>query len=367
MCVEYWLNYQINDCVGIIAELHESFSDCELGVGSPKCIELAKAHSKAVDYAKTGIAAQIPKNVGIPLPVSSVKYPHHMGKHQAISYKSTSIKGILYNSVRIPSKLWRDKEFRKTYNLKNNQVTFCPNPYDVVEHGRDAGYGGHLSYQREGPKQPQLTNRERLRERLMRGCEICGIPSFDNAHFMNQHKDDPLHKRNKQMARDKAMLQRIKDAKINAQYKTNIPSPNELVDDTANSNRHHISNNRSNPSHSHPSHSAHHQNHQNHHHRGHGQHGHQQHGYSQQSMGFNSNNNNGYGGGNNRVDNNNMGDAVIPPLPPSQQRDQHGNRSGDRQHVNNRFSSGRFGDYHTRNHSTASHQVTNSLIFLKIQ
>jgi len=244
MCVEYWLKYQINDCVGIIAELHESFSDCELGVGSPRCLELAKSHSAAVDYAKTGVAAEIPRGVGIPLPISDVKYPHHMGKHQAISYKSTSIKGILYNSVRIPSKLWRDREFRRMYNLKNNHVTYCPNPY----HGggssnngsRAAAADDHMSYQREGPKKPQMTNRERLRERLHRGCEICGIASFDNAHFMNQHKDDPLHRRNKQMARDKAMLQRIFEAKAKAPYKSNIgavaaPQPAPIAAATASS------------------------------------------------------------------------------------------------------------------------------------
>eukprot|EP01083_Nonionella_stella_P094674 265695_1 len=213
MCVEYWLNYQINDCVGIIAELHESFSDLELAVGSPQCLELAAAHSKAVDYAKTGIAAKIPKNVGIPFPLSLVKYPHHMGKHQSISYKSTSIKGILYNSVRIPNKLWRDKEFRKQHNLKNNlNVAFCENPN--VAH-----------YRQQPPKQQELTNREKLRQRLNRGCPICGIHSFNNAHTMNRHKDDPDHKRNKQMARDRAMLQRIKDAKINAAFETNIPPP----------------------------------------------------------------------------------------------------------------------------------------------
>ena len=195
MCCEYWLNYQINDCVGIIAELHESYSDYELGVGSPQCLELAKAHSKAVDYAKTGIAAKIPKNVGIHLPVSEIPYPHHMGKHQSISYKSTSIKGILYNSVRIPNKLWRDKEFRKQYNLKNNHnYGGSPNKNYNKRGYRNNGYQDCIEYEEQKPMQHQLTNREKLRERLSRGCQICGIPGFNSAHAMNMHKDDPIHK-----------------------------------------------------------------------------------------------------------------------------------------------------------------------------
>lgn len=192
MCVEYWLNYQINDCVGIIADLHETFSDYELGVGSPQCLELAKSHSKAVDYAKTGIAAKIPKNVGIPFPVSIIQYPHHMGKHQSISYKSTSIKGILYNSVRIPNKLWRDKEFRKQYNLKNNHNYGSPKRnYKGINSN---GYNDMIQYEDQKPIQQQLSNREKLRERLNRGCQICGIPGFNTAHAMNIHKDDPIHK-----------------------------------------------------------------------------------------------------------------------------------------------------------------------------
>ena len=61
-------------CVGIVAELHEAFSDSELAVGSLQCLALALAHSAAVDYAKTGVAAKVPKGVGIPLPISLATY-----------------------------------------------------------------------------------------------------------------------------------------------------------------------------------------------------------------------------------------------------------------------------------------------------
>lgn len=84
----------------------------------------------------------------------------------------------------------------------------------VMTDSKHDKYEQSMGYQEQRPMQQQLTNRERLRERLSRGCQICGIPSFNTAYHMNQHKDDPIHKRNKQMARDKAMLQRIKDAKI---------------------------------------------------------------------------------------------------------------------------------------------------------
>merc|ERR1712129_121341 len=123
---------------------------------------LAKAHSKAVDYAKTGIAAQIPANVGIVSPICAQKYPHHMGKHQCISYKSTSIKGILYNSVRIPSKLWRDREFRRQYNLKNTNHFFekqQPASQTKVKNKREEEQ--MISYQKEQPMKHQMTNREK--------------------------------------------------------------------------------------------------------------------------------------------------------------------------------------------------------------
>merc|ERR1712130_640580 len=176
-------------------------------------------------------------NVGIPFPISSIKYPHHMGKHQSISYKSTSIKGILYNSVRIPNKLWRDKEFRKQYNLKNHNMAYCANTNQrrisskMIKQQNQNNNNNlqHISYQKQKPMKHRLSNRDKLRQRLNRGCQICGIPSFPNAHSMNQHKDDPIHKRNKQMARDKAMLQRIKDAKVNAQYQTNIGMNSDRV------------------------------------------------------------------------------------------------------------------------------------------
>ena len=86
-------------------------------------------------------------------------------------------------------------------------------------------------------QQPDQRLRGHHRRAAQQTREAQGAPQprllhlrLGNAHLMNQHKDDALHKRNKQMernkqmARDKAILQRIKDAKVTAQYKTNIPS-----------------------------------------------------------------------------------------------------------------------------------------------
>ena len=145
MCMKYWLDYQIYGSVGIIAELHEALGflffffiylffflqilykykhkhtqnmtadASDLGVGSPQCIELSVAHSRALDYAKTGVSAEIPSCMS---DLKKIRYPHHMQKPWQVSYESTAIKEKLYEFVRIPQHHWNDKEFRKQWGFK---------------------------------------------------------------------------------------------------------------------------------------------------------------------------------------------------------------------------------------------------------
>ena len=54
MCASYWVNYQRDDLTSLIAECHDSLADDRFagGVGSEKCLKLAKLNSEALDYAK---------------------------------------------------------------------------------------------------------------------------------------------------------------------------------------------------------------------------------------------------------------------------------------------------------------------------
>ena len=88
---------------------------CDLGVGSHECIELSKAHAIAVDFAKTGVSAEIPSCIP---EIKTMKYPHYMQKPWQISYEANTIKGKLYDNVKIPSKYWHDLQFKKTYGFQ---------------------------------------------------------------------------------------------------------------------------------------------------------------------------------------------------------------------------------------------------------
>nr|AJA90770.1 RNA-dependent RNA polymerase 2 [Ephedra trifurca] len=88
---EYFVNYMLNDSLGIIANAHVVHADREpLKARSEKCLELARLHAKAVDFAKTGAPAEMPLRL-IPR-----EYPDFMEKEGKPMYESTSILGKLY-------------------------------------------------------------------------------------------------------------------------------------------------------------------------------------------------------------------------------------------------------------------------------
>ncbi|TVY28830.1 RNA-dependent RNA polymerase [Lachnellula hyalina] len=95
--MKFFVRFMKNDALPTIAHAHLAQADF-LGqrVKDPKCLELAALHSKAVDYVKTGLAAEMPKRL-IPR-----KWPHFMEKkykpREAI-YKSGKILGKLYDKV----------------------------------------------------------------------------------------------------------------------------------------------------------------------------------------------------------------------------------------------------------------------------
>ena len=54
---EFFIDFMKNDQLGRVAILHQIFADMQpQGTLDPKCIQLAKLHSTAVDFSKTGIS-----------------------------------------------------------------------------------------------------------------------------------------------------------------------------------------------------------------------------------------------------------------------------------------------------------------------
>ncbi|CAM9930123.1 unnamed protein product, partial [Choristocarpus tenellus] len=93
---DFFLNYIMNDNLGIIANLHLAWADSsELGACSEECLELAKQHSLAVDFPKSGIPAKVPKEL------RRDNYPDFMPRlgGTKINYVSEKVLGRMYRSV----------------------------------------------------------------------------------------------------------------------------------------------------------------------------------------------------------------------------------------------------------------------------
>jgi RNA-dependent RNA polymerase len=93
---EYFPKYMVNDNLGIIGNAHKVFADCEpRGAMSDKCIKLAKKHSIAVDFTKSGVVVKVPYRL------RPKKYPDFMEKPDYIyTYESQSVIGKLFRKVK---------------------------------------------------------------------------------------------------------------------------------------------------------------------------------------------------------------------------------------------------------------------------
>ncbi|KAK0661295.1 RNA-dependent RNA polymerase 1 [Lasiodiplodia hormozganensis] len=90
----FFVEYIKNDSLGQIAYAHLATADFEYeGVMSDKCLELARLHSRAVDYPKSGLSAKMTRND------RPKKYPHFMEKPPEKTYVSKKILGQLYDAV----------------------------------------------------------------------------------------------------------------------------------------------------------------------------------------------------------------------------------------------------------------------------
>ncbi|BBG94600.1 hypothetical protein Prudu_002930 [Prunus dulcis] len=92
---EYFVNYMVNDSLGIIANAHTAFADREpLKAMSKLCIELAKLFSIAVDFPKTGVPAIIPQHLRVK------DFPDFMEKPDKPTYQSCNVIGVLFREVK---------------------------------------------------------------------------------------------------------------------------------------------------------------------------------------------------------------------------------------------------------------------------
>ncbi|CAH2037641.1 unnamed protein product [Thlaspi arvense] len=92
---EYFTNYIVNDSLGIIANAHTAFADKEPQKAfSEPCIQLARKFSIAVDFPKTGVAAEIPQHLYVK------EYPDFMEKLDKPTYESENVIGKLFREVK---------------------------------------------------------------------------------------------------------------------------------------------------------------------------------------------------------------------------------------------------------------------------
>jgi len=93
----FFVTHMKNDNLGRIAMAHRYWADngksCREGVKDEKCLELAQLHSKAVDYAKTGVPAEMPKRL------RPREYPHWAETKGKRTYHSHRVLGQLYDAV----------------------------------------------------------------------------------------------------------------------------------------------------------------------------------------------------------------------------------------------------------------------------
>ncbi|CAN0890254.1 RNA-dependent RNA polymerase 2 [Linum grandiflorum] len=91
---KFFVDYMVNDTLGAISTAHLVLADKEPDKAcSEKCLELANLHSMAVDFAKTGAPAEMPKYL------KPRVYPDFMERTEKPMYVSNGILGKLYRAA----------------------------------------------------------------------------------------------------------------------------------------------------------------------------------------------------------------------------------------------------------------------------
>ncbi|KAI9291041.1 RdRP-domain-containing protein, partial [Neoconidiobolus thromboides FSU 785] len=93
ICI-FFINYILNDNLGAIANSHLALSDARHnGVYDTDCLTLAQRHSRAVDFPKTGIPADLENEL------RAKEFPDFMQKEDKPMYTSKKLLGKLYRSL----------------------------------------------------------------------------------------------------------------------------------------------------------------------------------------------------------------------------------------------------------------------------
>ncbi|CAI0398831.1 unnamed protein product [Linum tenue] len=91
---KFFVDYMVNDTLGAISTAHLVLADREPEKAcSSKCLELAQLHSMAVDFAKTGAPAAMPRYL------KPREYPDFMERTEKPMYISTGVLGKLYRAT----------------------------------------------------------------------------------------------------------------------------------------------------------------------------------------------------------------------------------------------------------------------------
>ncbi|OVA03721.1 RNA recognition motif domain [Macleaya cordata] len=91
---KFFVDYMINDTLGMISTAHLVHADCEPEKArSSKCRQLATLHSMAVDFAKTGAPAEMPRVL------RPKEYPDFMEREDRAMYISSGVLGKLYRAT----------------------------------------------------------------------------------------------------------------------------------------------------------------------------------------------------------------------------------------------------------------------------
>jgi RNA-dependent RNA polymerase len=131
----FFVTHMKHDNLGRIANTHRYLADRhEKGIKHRHCLELAALHSKAVDFAKTGVPAGFPKNLKVTC------WPHWAEKEKNRSYKSKRILGLMYDEVdRVPFEpAWEhafDDRILKAFKLDNDILSLArevKTEYDIA-------------------------------------------------------------------------------------------------------------------------------------------------------------------------------------------------------------------------------------------
>ncbi|XP_059645306.1 RNA-dependent RNA polymerase 2 [Cornus florida] len=115
---KFFVDYMINDTLGAISTAHLVHADNEPDKAlSPKCLQLATLHSMAVDFAKTGAPAEMPRFL------KPKVFPDFMERGDNVTYTSQGVLGKLYRAT-----------FETTVNQQSNVVWSEKVAQDAYDH-----------------------------------------------------------------------------------------------------------------------------------------------------------------------------------------------------------------------------------------